>query len=150
MHFITKDYFYNYWLFFLQTLPSCPCPLPWFLASASLLRIPLPPSPSLSSHTSCSSPASGLSCFLLPPPQCGGGPSHRSSAGAMHLGFISSIPVHITHICSSESLSSLLSLLLFLLLKPLVLVLSLSMKKNVPPLVQSEEAWGRDMKGLRK
>lgn len=70
----------------------------------------------------------------------------------MHLGFISSIPVHITHICSSESLSSLLSLLLFLLLKPLVLVLSLSMKKNVPPrsLVQSEEAWGRDMKGLRK
>lgn len=68
----------------------------------------------------------------------------------MHLGFISSIPVHITHICSSESLSSLLSLLLFLLLKPLVLVLSLSMKKNVPPLVQSEKVWGRDMKGLRK
>lgn len=149
MCFITKDYFYNYWLFFLQTLPSCPCPLPWFLASASLLRIPLLPSPSLSSHTSCSSPASGLSCFLLPPPVRG--PSHRSSsAGAMHLGFISSIPVHITHICSSESLSSLLSLLLFLLLKPLVLVLSLSMKKNVPPLVQSEKVWGRDMKGLRK
>lgn len=55
----------------------------------------------------------------------------------------------ITHICSSESLRSLLSLL-FLLLKSLVLLLSLSMKKNVSSLVQSGEAWGRDTECLRK
>lgn len=73
-----------------------------------------------------------FSLLLLLPlnPQWRLGVSHLPSAAAIQSSFTSLICC-ITHICPSERLSSLFLLLLFLLLKPLVLVLSLPMKINV-------------------
>lgn len=126
---------------FCRHWPHVLAPLPWFLAPAPPLRVPLPPCPSLSSRTGCSSrlPTAGLG----PPPAS----SRLSRHHAVWFYFLNP---RITHICSSESLSSLLSLLLFSSLKPLVLLLSLSMKKNVSSLVQSAEACGRDTGCLGK
>lgn len=85
-----------------------------------------------------------FSLLLLLPlnPQWRLGVSHLPSAAAKQSSFTSLICC-ITDICPSERLCSLFLLLLFLLLKPLVLVLYLPMKTNVCSLAQVRGSLGQ-------